>query len=478
MHWSDLNHDHRPDLVLVFRNDSGQSTQEPASHHHAVLMNDCGKGSDGEQQEEGKGLRDAAVSFQVLYGPAVGLQATPAVWGLSTQLADVNGDYDDDFCQYSCQQLGTDRCRCALQCSINAAQEPAASGQPVPPLSFVALQPVTVELDCSASQPLSTALIASDTDVDGVVNLLCLHGSEELSIRSFSLFPASAAAAAKLRPTDWVDLPLPSSLPIAASSKLTCLQQQRSDNASQAAALEASSGGPCVMISRQDFALSVASDSPSPSVSPSSSNPLASDACVALLLSDLNGAGPAELLCFGPVFPSQIRIFQPRRGGMVEVTQDMRPQLRSTAPRRKPASPSLSIRHACMADLNADELPDYVLATADSGVAVALSDDQGDYVLSKLPPGRIHGLVSGQCWGSGCAVGWPVWTRTTTARWTSSLSTASLWPCTTTRTLWAWTFALCSCQASLTTLRSTAATVSSLQPASHSRTSTTTAGWT
>ena len=327
-HWTDVNGDLCPDLLTVYQREAAPG-QRPAeqqpSLRYGLLLHSC------------SGSVRARQPFRLLSGPEVGLSLRHAggAAGVSTLLLDVNSDYYEDVCHYACSQSAP-ACRCQLTCALNSFDFNASSRIDT---AFSWLTPWAEDGGRDDSPTAVTVLTGWDWDGDGLVNLLRPSScSSEPALRSLSLQPAFA--------------------PSFTASPASCLQR----------AVQSGSGvsDECVLRSRAESGLVNAS-----SLSAAWSS---ADCSIAMLLANFPARWPgAALVCIGPHFPSQLRVFsRPAQGSrsLQDATQRFRPRL--------PRGETLSVLHACMGDYNGDLVPDYVLATEEQGgLVVALSGPAG-----------------------------------------------------------------------------------------------------
>ena len=93
--------------------------------------------------------------------------------------------------------------------------------------------------------------------------------------------------------------------------------------------------------------------------------------CHIMVLADLEADYLVELLCFGARFPSELRVFHAGLPFMHEVS-DL--HVLPTEMKSSQQDLSAAVRHVCVGNFNGDRLQDFVLASDDAGLLLALSE--------------------------------------------------------------------------------------------------------
>ena len=343
LNWADLDSDSCPDLVVALRDSRQQEDEAVQPLQYAVLSNGCGREA---------GMRQ-------LSGAAVGLSTLQGSASAATLLLDVNADAALDLCQHHCSAAAGTDCSCSLQCALNAFNASLPSSPP----RFTPLTATVRSGSLSTPElPLSSALIALDVDQNGLVDLLLSSSCALGGLLSSATFKVAHSNA-------------PS------GQHEGCVRAWTADSQAEGAAAgkeEGATAAGCVMISRQAVAAAAKTDASGNAAS-----------CLFFLLAELNADGAVTLLCFGSLFPSELRILT-RKGKVqrfTDTTKLQRPRIVSSSAQAEEEQSELEVTAACLSDYNGDARPDYVLATKDgSRLQLALSQRaRFTYSMTTLP---------------------------------------------------------------------------------------------
>ena len=331
LHWVDLNYDDCPDLFVSFAEEAAGAAAEA---QFAALLSLSGSGCG---------------QYGVVPGSAMGLPP-----GLSAEarllFLDVDNDFIVDLCAHSCARspLSARSFQCRLQCALKRGRGPYFT-----PLQTIERGGADGQAEAAAAQhqpqPCSVALFAADLNGDGVTELL--HSSCLPDAASSSAAPVALRSLSMLHAAANPQLRLPAAQPRSFRSNqsfLSCLPQADSG------AADCSAG---ITVSREAAVQGELRLRPG-------------SACSVSLWEELSGDERPELICLGPVFPTDVQVFAfavSSRATAVSESQQLQPELTAGAAVR-------SVRAACMGDYNQDGLLDYALATTDSGLALALSE--------------------------------------------------------------------------------------------------------